>query len=169
MLLVVGVVDEGAGEVVVVAGLWDVVVVEVGEALEDPLLELEGAEPEELGVEDVELDELPGELLPLPVELLEPDPDDCVDEDEDELPLELEDLGGLATRPLWFSSVVTSCWTAATWAATAAGRAPAPRAGRAFSCLSACSSLASTAAEGCDFRVITIWSAIAVVSQAGQL
>jgi hypothetical protein len=161
-LVVVGVLDEGV--------LVDVVVVGVVDVSDGPL-EDDGAEDDvdelELGLEvllELELEVLLELVLVVEVPVVdEPDPLAGLDEDE-----VFEDLGGFATSPLWFRVVSTSCWTVATWEATTAGVPPAPRAGRAFSCFSACSSLASSARDGCEFSVITIWSAIAVVVQAGQ-
>src|ERR1700759_90553 len=155
-LVVVGVLDEVVLVVVVVVG---VVVVS-----DDPL-EVDVDEPW-LGLDELELElELPlGVLLVVEVVVVE-DPDPLAGLEADEV---FEDLGGFATSPLWFRVVSTSCWTVATWEATTLGVPPAPRAGRAFSCFRACSSLASRARDGCAFSVITIWSAMAVVVQAGQ-
>lgn len=69
---------------------------------------------------------------------------------------ELLELGGFVSSPLWFSAVSTSCWTVATSEAIAEGVPLAPSAGSAFNCFKACSSFASSAWEGCDFRVTTI-------------
>ena len=105
------------------------------------------------GVEDVEpVVEVVVELEPVAVEFGEPPREDGVVEDEVVVLVGVE----LATRPLWFSSDSTCCWTAATCEATAAGVPPAPSSGRAFSFCSACWSLVRSAREGCDLRVITI-------------
>lgn len=89
-------------EPVVVGGeLEDVVVVDVPgvDVTEDP---------EEL------VDEVPLEELALgaavPEELVIVDAGEVVDE----LPVVVVLVGEFATRPLWFNSVRTSCWTAAT-------------------------------------------------------
>lgn len=133
-----GVVDES---VVVGVLLDDVVLVEepvglvdVVDELEDPLEDDE--EDEELGLDPV--GEVAEGLEAVPVVDVPPvveDPLAGVEEDE-----VLEDVGGLAISPLWFSAVSTCCWTVATWEATAAGVPPAPNAGRASSCFRACSS-----------------------------
>ena len=75
---------------------------------------------------------------------------------------------GRASRPLSVSSPSIFAWTAATEAATAAGVAVAPSAGSA----SSCSSAARVVREqfgGRVYTVTTIWSAIAAVTQEGQL
>jgi hypothetical protein len=129
----------GALDVVVVV----VVVVGVVDVLEDPLEEDE----DELGLDGAWL--VVEELLVavpvvgVPLEVEDPDPLDEVEDDG-----VLDDLGGFATRPLWFSAVSTSCCTVATSEPTAAGVPAAPRAGRAFSCLRSCSSSARRAREG---------------------
>jgi hypothetical protein len=79
------------------------------------------------------------------------------------------EVGGFVSRPLFASSASICRWTATTAAAIAAGDPSAPSAGRALSCSSAARSLATSSSEGWDFNVTTIWSAIAVVMQAGQL
>lgn len=120
--LVVGVlddvvlVDEPAVLVGVVAVLGDPLEPEVEVWLEDPGL-VEGAL-----LELVLVVEVPAEVE----ELL-----DGVAEDE-------VLLGGLAIRPLWFSSFSTSCWTVVTWEMTALGVPLAPSVGSAFSCLRDC-------------------------------
>lgn len=76
---------------------------------------------------------------------------------------------GLAGRPLLLIVVSISCWTLSTSAATAAGVPLTPRDGSAFSCLSSMSSSRTSCFDGWDLSVTTIWSAIAVVTQAGQL
>jgi hypothetical protein len=79
------------------------------------------------------------------------------------------EVGGFVSSPLFVSSASICCWTATTAAAIAAGDPSAPSAGSALSCSSAARSFATSSSEGCDFNVTTIWSAIAVVMQAGQL
>jgi hypothetical protein len=76
--------------------------------------------------------------------------------------------GGFATWPL-AASASSSCFcTAATVAATAAGVPFAPSVETASSCFSASSIRCTSSAVGSDLSVTTIWSAIAVVTQAGQ-
>jgi len=72
------------------------------------------------------------------------------------------------TMPLSVSVVSTACCTAATCASISAGVASAPNDGRAFSVRNAAWSFRRSSAEGCFDTVTTIWSAIAVVMQAGQ-
>ena len=81
----------------------------------------------------------------------------------------LLELGGFATRPLSCSSVSICCWTAATSAAIALGVPSAPSAGSASSCSGPRSASPAARCDGAAVSVTTIWSAIAVVMQAGQL
>jgi hypothetical protein len=78
-------------------------------------------------------------------------------------------VNGWAREPLDSSADSTCCCTAPTCAAIAAGVPPAPRAGRASSFFSADSISSTSCRLGCFVSVTTIWSAIAVVRQAGQL
>jgi hypothetical protein len=73
------------------------------------------------------------------------------------------------SEPLSLSSVSISCCTVATAAAIAVGVPLAPSLGNAPSWLRSEFSLASRAADGWTESVTTIWSATAVVMQAGQL
>lgn len=156
VVLVVGVVAAGVVLVAVgvCAGDSGVVLVGVvvvvpagGEALGVVAPELEEDEPE--GEED--------ELVVVP-----PDVDE-------ELVDELFEDGGFANRPLLLSSVWICCWTVPTAAVIAAGVPPAPSDGRPLSCLRSAASFVSNACDGCEVSVTTIWSASAVVMQAGQL
>lgn len=102
--LVLGVVE------VVVAGVVDVVVVDdepvvvgvVVVVVDEPLDEDDGELPlEELWVEEEgELLEVPVVFVPVELEVVE-----VVEVDVEELPDELEDFVGFATRPLRFNSV----------------------------------------------------------------
>ena len=80
----------------------------------------------------------------------------------------LLELGGLATSPLDFSAESISCCTVPTSVAIAAGVPAAPSAGSAFSCLRSAVSVSRSCCEGWALSVTTIWSASAVVTQAGQ-
>lgn len=86
----------------------------------------------------------------------------------DVVDVEPEAAGGLVSSPLLCNALWISCWTVPTADATAAGVPPAPNEGSAFNRFRSLSSVATSAAEGCDFSVTTIWSASAVVMQAGQ-
>jgi hypothetical protein len=77
-------------------------------------------------------------------------------------------VGGFATWPLSASAVSISFCTVATVAATAAGVPPAPSCGSASSSFSAAWIRETSWSVGWDLSVITSWSAIAVVTQAGQ-
>ena len=76
---------------------------------------------------------------------------------------------GLASRPLSSKSRCTSSCTAWTCAAIALGEPPAPEAAIPSSFCSAALSLVVSSCDGCALIVTTIWSAIAVVTQDGQL
>ncbi|MDX6686096.1 MAG: hypothetical protein QOF86_2224 [Baekduia sp.] len=85
-------------------------------------------------------------------------------------PLPAPDLVGLpASSPLASRSCWISSWTWPTSAATAAGEPPAPSCEIASSFWSSAVSLCSSSAGGSAVMVTTIWSAIAVVTQEGQL
>ena len=99
-------------------------------------------------------------VVPVPVDVV-PVPSDPVD-------VVLDADGGFVSRPLLCSALSISCCTTATSEATAAGVPPAPSAGNAFSCFRSWVSVAINAAEGWALSVTTIWSARAVVVQAGQ-
>jgi hypothetical protein len=77
-------------------------------------------------------------------------------------------LSGAARSPLLLSTVSICCCTPFTTAATAAGVPCTPSRGRTLSSLKICSSWCSTRSDGAAFNVTTIWSARAVVVQAGQ-
>jgi hypothetical protein len=74
-----------------------------------------------------------------------------------------------ASWPLSLSAVSICFWTAATVAAIAAGDPFAPSDESASSCFSAVWIRCTSSSVGCDLSVTTIWSAIAVVRQYGQL
>jgi hypothetical protein len=92
-----------------------------------------------------------------------------VDDVGDDVVEVLLELGGLVSSPLFCSAESISCCTVVTSAATAAGVPAAPSAGSAFSCLRSAFSVSRSCWEGWDLSVTTIWSARAVVIQAGQL
>ena len=75
---------------------------------------------------------------------------------------------GAASNPLLVSTISTCRCTVFTTAATAAGVPRSPSNGRTFSSFKICSSCCSSRWDGAAFSVTTIWSAIAVVAQAGQ-
>jgi hypothetical protein len=76
---------------------------------------------------------------------------------------------GLASRPLSSRSRCTSSCTACTCAAIALGEPPAPEPAIPSSFCSAALSRVVSSCDGCALIVTTIWSAIAVVTQDGQL
>ena len=100
---------------------------------------------------------------------LDPESPPVVD-DESELPVTLVVVVvlGVVSSPLSSRTVCTCCCTPATAAATAAGVPPVPNWGSAPSWDKILSILCSSGTGGCDLRVTTIWSAMAVVEQAGQ-
>src|SRR5205807_7139918 len=119
----------------------------------------------------------------VPVGVVEVVGEDVVDVDEDvdvlggagvvdDVPPALVDVeldaGGFVSSPLDCSALSISCCTVATWEATAAGVPLAPSEGSAFSCCRSALSVASSCREGWAFSVTTIWSASAVVTQAGH-
>jgi hypothetical protein len=78
------------------------------------------------------------------------------------------ELTGLLGSPLASISCSICCCTADTCAATATGVPWAPSCDSAPSFFRSFWSSVSSCVEGCDLSVTTIWSAIAVVIQAGQ-